>query len=116
MTMQEMTKYFPVNKKSNENLPAYYFKDSLASAGNGDWVALPVGIAHISVILEVTSGEGYIEVTNDWESVRDDGSASGIIAWDDGNVTETTQSQVAPVVAIRQVNVSGTTKMFLQAQ
>ena len=115
MANQFMTVYYPQADRTKEGLPAYHFKDSIATAGNGDWVLIPAGIAHISVILEVTSGGGKIQVTNDYEGVVA-GSANGIIDWDEGDVTATAQSQIAPVVAVRQVNASGTTKMFLQVQ
>lgn len=98
-----------------EDVFAYEYNGTLTAAGNGEWVLIPNAIGSITIILEVTAGSGYVEVTNDTVYEVKQNTAVGL-GWDDGTVTQTTQSVVLPVTAIRQVNVTGTTTLKLRAQ
>lgn len=102
-----------LNDETNEL--GWEYSETLASPGNGKSVLLPNGCNGLSLTLSVTAGSGKIQTTTDLlENIH-----SGTAVWVDwlvGTVTVTTQDYCKPVSAIRQVNVSGTTKLMLRAQ
>ena len=115
----KMDKYSPDNDYSfPEAKKGYYYKETLTSAENGDWILVPIGTKLCSVILGISSGSGKIEVTNDVDALRSgaDPNAIDIVPWDNGTITATASSIIQPVYAIRQVNISGTTSLTVVAQ
>ena len=95
---------------------AWEYDDQLSSPGNGNTVIVPAGVTVISVTLGITTGSGKIQTTT---NLLDDViSNTGIVwqDWDDGVVTDNTQDYTSAVTAIRQVNVSGTSRMMLRGQ
>lgn len=89
----------------------YKASETLSSPGTGDWILVESGIKQINIDYIITAGEGYIEATNDYDGVIA-GTAVGF-KWSAGNVTANTQETAVGVAAIRQVNVSGTTKVIV---
>jgi hypothetical protein len=100
---------------SEANEEAWEIEEELSSAGNGKSVIIPAGCVQIAVTLEVTAGEGKVQAST---SLLSDVKADTAVwvDWPSGNVTVNTQQASVPVTALRQVNVSGTTKIILRAQ
>jgi len=95
---------------------AFEYQETLAAPGNGDWIMFPDGVNGASVELEVTAGEGYVEATlASLQDVKTGATVTGK-KWDLSNVVATTQDYCLPCTAIRQVNVSGTTKIKVRMQ
>ena len=92
-----------------------YETAAVATAGNGDSVMCPDGVAGISATLEVTAGTGSIETTT--SSYADVIAGTAVwVAWAAGTIAATAQNWVRPVTAFRMVNATGTTKMTARAQ
>ena len=91
------------------------YADSLNSASNGDTVIIPDNVRFVSVALLITAGSGYVEATI--SKLADVLAGTGVwVVWDKGTITSSAQDSCIPVTALRQVNVSGTTKLQLRAQ
>jgi hypothetical protein len=89
--------------------------DTLSAPGNGESITIPDGVNNESVTLEVTGGSGRVQFTNDpLANVLDDTAV--FQDWDSGNVATDTSAAFFPVTALRQVNVSGVTKLKIRAQ
>ncbi len=97
---------------------AFEYDDTLTSAINGNSVIIPTNINKGAVTLQITGGgSGKIQTTtNLLQDVIDDNGVVWV-DWDSGTVAATTQDilEVA-VTAIRQVNVSGNSRMMLRFQ
>lgn len=102
---------------TNISLKGWEYQDVLSTASNGDTVIIPENIKNISATLEITSGSGKIQTTTSLlnDVINNPGSVVWV-DWDMGVISTTEQDSCLPVTAIRQVNVSGTTKMILRAQ
>ena len=99
--------------EGNERVSEY--KEILTSPGAGDYILVPAGVNQIAACLSFTAGSGRLETT---VSKKADVIADTAIwvAWPHGDVSVDTQDVCSPVAAIRQVNVSGISKMELRAQ
>jgi len=94
---------------------SYYTKQTVSSAGNGEWIFVPNGVNIISAILEAT-GSGYVQATNDFEAVKAGTTPNCIDTWVNGTISATTESSmIAPVVAVRAVSTSGIVILCLMA-
>jgi len=106
------------DNKDNQNRSirkSYTYKQTVSSAGNGDWIFIPNGVRMISVILEAT-GSGRVEATNDFDAVDAGTTADCVTIWENGVISSTTQSaMLAPVVAVRAVSTSGEVKLAVMA-
>lgn len=90
------------------------YEETLSSPGNGVWIKNPNGILGSAVTLEISGGSGKVQATTSLMSKVDADLAVGV-DWAQGVVTGTIQDYVIPVTAIRQVNVSGTTKITVRS-
>lgn len=100
---------------SVEKVFAYEFNETLASPGNGASVILPANIRGVSVTLGVTAGSGKVQATTSTIfEVKNDTALW--IDWDYGVVSANSQDFMLPATAVRQINISGTTKLELRAQ
>lgn len=107
----------PDNKdnQNRSNRKTYVYKQTVESAGNGDWIFVPNGVRVISVILEA-AGAGRVEATNDFDAVNNDTTADCVTIWENGVISATTQSaMLAPVVAVRAVSTAGPVKLAVMA-
>jgi len=95
---------------------AWEYSEELSAPANGDTVIIPEDVQNISVTLVVTAGSGKIQATTDLLATVESGTGVTWVDWDHGVVTATTQDVAKPVTALRQVNVSGTTKLVMRAQ
>ena len=90
----------------------------LDSPGNGEWILIPYnrnGQREAAVTLSGTaSWSGRVEGTNSPVSdVRDDTAVA--VAWPDGTVNAATNRILFTFTAIRQVNITGTTRLEVNA-
>lgn len=100
-----------------KNPVRFAYNDSKAAAGNGAWVMFPEGVESIGVVLSST-GDGRIEVCFDTDAAINAGTpdAESIVVWDHGNIGVSKKTSVImKCAAFRQVNISGTTKMYAVA-
>ena len=99
----------------NINIDAWEYEDTLSSAIDGSSVIVPENIKNLSVTLQISAGSGKVQTTTSkLEDVLNNNAVW--VDWDNGVVTSTTQDSCVPITAIRQVNVSGTTKLLVRAQ
>lgn len=105
------------NPGGDQSVPAVWqYDDSKAAAGNGAWVKVPPGRT-VGVVLSST-GDGRVEVTFDDYAAIDAGSVAteSIVVWDHGNIGVSKKAAtISMASAFRQVNISGTTKMYAVA-
>ena len=87
----------------------------VAMAAAGDFFLIPAEFNSLSVTLGVTGGSGRVETTTN--KVADVESDTNVVwvPWDAGDVVATTQDVAARPTAIRQVNISGTTRLMVTA-
>jgi len=107
-----------INEYDTQNIKAmsWDYKDTLSSSGNGNAVIIPPGVDSVQVALMPTAGSGKIQATLDkYEDVIDDPDAVDWVDWPSGVIAIGTQDSVNPPTAVRQVNVTGTTKMNVVA-
>lgn len=92
------------------NQRRFEYTESLNSAGIGNVIICPPNVKGETVTLEVIAGSGKVELSTDPLNIVLAGS--GIFTdWSAATVTSTTQTYIAPITALRMVNVSGTTKI-----
>jgi len=112
-----MESYAPDNDHCESGKRGWHYTQTLTAATTLDttgWIAIPIGVDVITALLDV-SGEGKVQVTNDWTAVKEGTAPAVIIDWDNGSVTADSQSAIAPVVAVRAFNTSGTVTLNLAA-
>lgn len=96
---------------------AFEYEEALASSGAGAWVLFPNGVNGCSVELDITAGSGYIEATNDsLQDVKTGTAGVAGVAWRLGTITVSAQDYLFPCTAVRQVNVTGATKLKVRFQ
>ena len=99
---------------------AYQLKppEELSAPGNGEWILIPIrnnGSREAAVTLSGTaSWSGKVQGTN---STREDVIAGNAVAvdWPNGEISSVTNRVLFNFTAVRQVNVSGTTKLEVNA-
>jgi hypothetical protein len=102
-----------VNDEKSEK--AWFHEEVLTSPGNGAWILKPNGTNGMGVTLSISSGVGKVQATTDSIDNIINGSAEGV-DWDLGTVSGTEQDSAVQLTAVRQVNISGTTKIKVVAQ
>lgn len=92
-----------------------YKGPEIVATGNGNPILIPTQVQYISVALIVTTGSGKIQTT---VSTKADVEADNALwfDWSAGVVSENTADVARPVTAIRQVNITGKTQLFMRAQ
>jgi hypothetical protein len=105
----------PASDNSAKDSFAWEVFEQLDAPGNGMWHLVPSGCQSIQIMLFPIEGSGKIQITMDRVNNVKNGIAC-FVDWDNGIVDSTTTEAVMPVTAIRQVNVSGTTKLTMRAQ
>jgi hypothetical protein len=98
---------------------AYNSTEELTEAGNGKWFILPKRVKSCAIGLIITGGSGKVQFTQALESVvkADTVPAGEIFDWPKGVITASDQDRLLDrVTAIRQVNVTGTTKIQITAR
>lgn len=93
---------------------SWQFSELLSTPGNGSSILIPNGAVGVGIMLYIQSGSGKLQTTTDTIESVYDGSA----IWVDspvGVVDATFQDYAKGITAIRQVNVSGTTRLLLRA-
>jgi hypothetical protein len=112
---ESMTSYAPDSAHCETGKRGWYHTQTISAATTaGAWIAIPIGIDIITALVDIT-GEGKVQVTNDWIAVKEGTAPSVIIDWDEGSVTADAQSAIAPVAAVRAYNTSGVTTLNLAA-
>lgn len=115
-----MARELSVVTMSGERRNAYELREpeTLTSPGNGEWIIIPVSVdgrREAAVTLSGTSTwSGRVEGTNSPMSQVEDDTAIPVI-WPDGVVSQTTNRILFTFTAIRQVNITGTTTIEVNA-
>ena len=112
--MQPIT--IPEYKEQADDI-GWEYKKEMTSPGDGASVIIPTTVRNISITLEIDSGSANFEATTSpiAEVLAEDASVVWI-PWDNGEVAFTVQDQMVPPTAVRQVNVSGVSRLLLRAQ
>lgn len=114
--MAEVVKMIRYSEQSPDpRKEAFQYSETLASPGNGKWILRPAAKFIMSAILKPETGSGYIEVVIDELEKIENDTADNIMTWPEGIVTGITQGTFTNVKALRQVNVSGTTILTVEA-
>ena len=94
------------------------YKEELSAPGNGAWIFIPAGAKAVVCTMSFPGGgSGKVQTTTDPVlDVKDDVAGITAADWVDGTVMVTTSNVCAPVTAIRQVNVSGNSKLTIRVQ
>jgi hypothetical protein len=97
---------------------AWEYEETLTATGNGKTVLIPVEVDRIIVsLIPDPGGVGKIQTTMAKISdIRNDDQAVDWVDWTPGEVVEAIQDEVAPISAIRLVDVSGTVKIQMRVQ
>jgi len=115
MAVEYMTAVDPYN--TQKDIIGYeYDSGDVAAAGNGNWIIIPDNIRSVNAVLEITAGEGKLQTTKN--KIADVIAGTDIVAidWKLGSVIATAEDEhTGRVTAIRMVNISGTTRMLLNA-
>ena len=110
----EMNPVLPYSNAGNKK--AWEYSEERTSPGDGAWVLFPQDCNQVVVILEVQRrrGRGRIELTI--SPLNEIETNPVIIEWEHGNTRNTRMSVVAPVSAIRAVNMNGVQRLAMRAQ
>lgn len=91
-------------------------KETLNSPGNGDAIIIPNGAREVIINMCPDGGIGKVQYTLDpYQDVIDDPDNVEWLDWDIGEVVLPAQDCFYSPVAIRQVNIAGTTKLTIVA-
>jgi hypothetical protein len=95
---------------------AFEYDETLDAPGNGKYILIPANIKGVSVTLGLDAAStGKVQAsTSTIYDIKDDNAIW--VDWDYGIVSSTSQDYMLPATAIRQVNLSGSTKLELRAQ
>lgn len=95
----------------------YEYEDTLDSAGNGDWIIIPVDVRTVTVTCQAAGTTAKVQTTTDTIAVVKAGTAETAVDWDDGAVSTATSAACTPPTAVRLVQVgAGTSKLTVRAQ
>jgi hypothetical protein len=99
----------------NPNKYAWEYQETLSSASEGVAVLVPAGVDNITLSLIVTAGSGKVQYTvSPIANVKN--NTANWVNWDAGTVSATATDAIYPITALKQVNVSGTTRLEVRAQ
>ena len=105
----------PVLDISARDIFAWEGLEILEAPGEGAWFIIPAGCNSIQMTLIPTNGSGKLQTTTDKVNEIKYGNPSAI-DWPSGVITDPKQDYCLPVSAIRQINISGTTKFTMRVQ
>lgn len=111
----DMIRYSPPS--SDPRKEAWQYEETLSTPGAGKWIRRPPQKMIMSAMLGFPGGgEGRIEaIISNEEDIIDDDPNLNFMSWPEGNVTVIAESTFTGVKAIRQVNISGTTVITVEA-